>query len=68
MGRQGMAEYDKGKVKDLFGKLLGDRFEYACTCSPRILLDAVKTGEMNPSTRMHDLMSRMKTLGEVQPA
>jgi hypothetical protein len=66
--QQGMAEYDKGKVKDLFSKLLGDRFEHACRCSPRILLDAVETGEMNPSTRMHDVMSRMKFLGEVQPA
>lgn len=60
-----MEAYDKGKSQRVFGQLLGERFAAARLRAPQVLRDAVESGEMNPSTRLFevlDLMEQMATL------
>lgn len=60
----GMGTYDKGQSKGIFASLLGERLALAREVAPRVLRDALESGEMNPSTRLFevlDLMERMAT-------
>ena len=61
------AHYNKGVTHGLFTALLGEPFAAARRRSPRLLADAIQVNEMNPSTRLHDLISLMEELGKVQP-
>ena len=61
------AHYNKGSSRGLFASLLGEPFATARKRSPRLLADALRVKEMNPSTRLHDLISLMEELGKVQP-
>jgi hypothetical protein len=60
-----MNGYEKGKVKGLFDRLLGERLSNARTRSPRVLEDAIRVSNMNPSTQLHDLISMLESLGQV---
>jgi hypothetical protein len=62
-----MKGYGKGNAKGLFERLLGDRFSEARTRSPRVLADAVRVGNMNPSTKLHELISVLEALGKLTP-
>lgn len=56
-----MGGYDKGAVTGLFGKLL-DRLPPAVERATRILDDAIQVNQMNPSTRMHELLQAFEVL------
>lgn len=61
----GMDKYDKGKVKGLFGLLLeSNKFMNARQISPQILNEAVMSGELNPSTKVHELIDHFERLSE----
>ena len=62
---EGMNGYEKGKVTGLFDALLGEKFDAARRTSPKILADAIEVQELNPSTRLHVLISLMESLGTV---
>lgn len=62
---EGMNGYEKGKVTGLFDTLLGEKFDAARRTSPKILADAIEVQELNPSTRLHVLISLMESLGTV---
>lgn len=63
--KPGMAEYAKGKSKDLF-KLLLPRIDNACNHAKRTLQEAEADGESNPSTPLHILIDKLKYLAELQ--
>jgi len=59
-----MDTYDKGKCQGIFASLLGEKLKVARSRAPKVLKDAVESGEMNPSTRLFEvleLMERMAT-------
>lgn len=62
------ADYSKGSSRGLFTTLLGEPFNTARKRSPRLLADAMQVNELNPSTRMHDLIVLMEEVGKVHPA
>lgn len=62
----GMAGYDKGDTNGLFHKLLG-RLPEARRRAVEVLQAALSEGEMNPSTRLHELMAAFESLGSPQP-
>jgi hypothetical protein len=62
----GLENYDKGEDKNIFGLLLGDRFTEARRVAPRILADANQSEEMNPSTKLHELMDFFEKLSSPQ--
>jgi hypothetical protein len=64
----GMDGYKKGNVARLFQSLHGERFDAARRRSPRVLLDAVRVNNMNPSTALHVLIDHLERLGEPQPS
>ncbi|MBI3230389.1 MAG: RloB domain-containing protein [Burkholderiales bacterium] len=59
-----MQDYDK--AERLFA-LLTSNLPQARKHATRILQDAHKTGEFNPSTALHELLSHFETLGQPQP-
>jgi len=63
----GMEHYAKGSIQSLFDYLNGPRFATARATAPRVLADAKKSGDMNPSTRIHDLMAFFENLSSPQP-
>ena len=62
----GMDDYAKGSIKGLFTTLLGAPFEAARRRSPKLLADAIRVNDMNPSTELHLLMDLMENLGSPQ--
>ena len=62
----GMDKYEKGAAKGLFISLL-DRLPDARTRSMQVLTEALADGEMNPSTRLHELIEAFEALGKLQP-
>lgn len=64
----GMDGYQKGNVARLFQLLLGERFAAARLRSPRVLADAVRVNNMNPSTGLHILIDDLERLGVPQPS
>lgn len=64
----GMKSYSKGDCKGLFERLLGEPFDAARRRAPRILADALASGDMNPSTTLHLLMDIMDGLSKPKPA
>lgn len=65
--KDGMKGYDKGSGIDYFNKLLGEKFDLARQISPRVMSDAVNSGEKNPSTEFHILINDLESLGKPQP-
>jgi hypothetical protein len=63
----GMENYAKGDDKNLFNFLLDKGFTDARIRSPKILAEAQKSGEMNPSTQLHELMDYFEVLSQPQP-
>ncbi len=62
----GFESYDKGEDKNIFAMLLGDKLDKARKEAPRILDDAIKCGEMNPSTKLHELIDFLEKLSSPQ--
>jgi hypothetical protein len=62
----GMQKYDKGRSKGLFAELLGDRFDMARKHAPRALRDALEKKEMNPSTRLFEVLELMERMATPQ--
>ncbi|WP_248768871.1 RloB family protein [Pseudomonas sp. MWU12-2345] len=61
-----MAAYEKGRETSYFGKLLGAPFTQARKLAPRILDEAARDGELNPSTEIHLLMDEFESLSKPQ--
>jgi len=58
-----MSEYAKGNI-GLFASLPTQRFDDARRISPRILQQAMDSGELNPSTEIHLIINEMEDLSE----
>ena len=63
----GMKDYAKGSFDGLFGLLL-TRLPEARQRAAEVLADALQDGEMNPSTRLHELITLFESLGTLRPA
>ncbi|GAB7527946.1 hypothetical protein PS3A_03520 [Pseudomonas sp. 3A(2025)] len=64
--KAGMADYDKGRTKGVFERLYGAPLELARQAAEKMLADAEKCGELNPSTRVHILLNEIERLGKPQ--
>lgn len=62
----GMENYAKGSRTSLFNQLLGEPLEKARRLSPRILIEAEREGELNPSTCIHLLFELFERLSKPQ--
>ncbi|MBI5922677.1 MAG: RloB domain-containing protein [Betaproteobacteria bacterium] len=63
----GMGDYAKGSAQSIFQSLIGDKFEDARLRSPLVHQNAQECKDMNPSTRLHDLMDFFEELSKLQP-
>ncbi len=63
----GMDKYSKGDAKSVFQMLRGASFNGARELAPRVLRDAIQSGEMNPSTNIHELIAFFEELSVPQP-
>jgi hypothetical protein len=61
-----MEGYEKGESVSHFDLLKGVPFNTARTLAPRVLSDAAKSGEPNPSTEIHLLMNEFEALSVPQ--
>ena len=61
-----LADYDKGKDRSYFQELLGGPFDIARKCSPKVLLDAENSEQLNPSTKVHILINKFESLSAPQ--
>ena len=59
--QQGMGQYAKGYKGNLFMELL-QRLPVAIQNSQRALIEAGETNELNPSTKIHELLARLEAL------
>ncbi|OQR27800.1 hypothetical protein BWR15_29390 [Pseudomonas sp. T] len=66
--KNGMNTYDKKADINYFGLLLGEKFDTARQLAPRVMEDAVESGESNPSTELHLLINKLEELGTPIPA
>lgn len=62
----GLENYDKGKVQSIFELFLGSRFDQARSIAPKVLSEAIASAEMNPSTRLHELLNFFEKLSSPQ--
>ncbi len=62
---EGMDLYDKGANVSLFTLLL-DRLPQARSHATRAMADALKVGNLNPSTKLHDLIAAFEKLSQPQ--
>ena len=58
----GLENYDKGQDLNIFKLLLGEPFDEARRIAPNILTEAIASEEMNPSTRLHELLNFFEEL------
>ncbi len=63
-----LENYDKGKDLSIFNLLLGEPFAKARRIAPKILTEAIASEEMNPSTRLHELLDFFEQLSSPQQA
>jgi hypothetical protein len=63
---EGMSAYAKGSSEGLFGDLL-NRLSGARTRAEQVLAEALADGNMNPSTRLHELIALFEALANPQP-
>ena len=61
----GLENYDKGNDKAIFDLLLS-RLDDARKIASKVLADAISSGEMNPSTRIHELLGHFEKLAKPQ--
>jgi hypothetical protein len=61
----GLEDYDKGKALNIF-KLLEDNFDKARHTSRKVINSAIDSGEMNPSTQLHELIDEFERLSKLQ--
>lgn len=61
----GLEKYDKGKVLGIF-QLLQNQFAEARRIAPHVLAEAIASEEMNPSTRLHELLDFFEKLSSPQ--
>lgn len=59
------ADYDKSKELNIFHSL-ERRFPEARRLAPKVLTEAIDSGEMNPSTRLHELLAYFEELSQPQ--
>ena len=64
----GLENYEKGKDFSIFKLLLGKRFDEARRIAPKVLAEAMANEEMNPSTRLHELLDFFEKLSLPQEA
>jgi hypothetical protein len=57
-----LQNYDKGNVQGLFKLMLSNGFAEARRIAPNILTEAIASEEMNPSTRLHELLNFFEEL------
>lgn len=62
----GLEKYDKGKDQNIFNLMLTNGFAEARKIAPKVLTEAIDSGEMNPSTRLHELLNFFEGLSEPQ--
>ena len=62
----GMENYAKGSSENLFERLI-DRLPTARQRAAQVIEDALNEGELNPSTRLHELIQCFEALGKPQP-
>jgi hypothetical protein len=63
----GMANYAKGDKASPFGYLTLERFDNARKHAARALQEAMQVNDLNPSTRVHELISVIEQLGAPIP-
>ena len=62
----GLEKYDKGEDMKIFELLLGNLFAEARRIAPKVLTEAIASEEMNPSTRVHELLDFFEKLSSPQ--
>ncbi|WP_459207038.1 RloB family protein [Pseudomonas sp. MLB6B] len=65
--KSGMEDYEKSANTKYFSQLLGEPFEMARLQAPRVLADAIKNQELNPSTEIHLLINEIEKLSKPSP-
>lgn len=63
--RPGMSNYDKSANESIF-RLLLDRLPTARKNAEKVLNDAIICGDMNPSTKLHELLDAFEKLSKPQ--
>ena len=58
----GMENYEKGSSENLFDQLI-DRLPKARKFAAQVMQEALNDGELNPSTRLHELIEKFERLG-----
>jgi RloB-like protein len=66
--KPGMQGYAKGADRDVFAALYPHGYEKGLVHAARALLNARETDELNPSTRVHELLEYLKSLSAPQLA
>ncbi|MEI6708378.1 MAG: RloB family protein [Methylococcales bacterium] len=61
-----LKDYDKGKDQHIFNLMLENGFTEARRIAPKVLNEAIASGEMNPSTQLHELLDFFETLSKPQ--
>jgi len=61
-----LQNYTKGNVQGLFDLMLNNGFTDARRIAPKVLAEAIASGEMNPSTQLHELLDLFETLSTPQ--
>lgn len=64
--KPGMADYQKSGAAGYFKKLIGQPFNDARKYAPRVIADAQKSGDPNPSTQIHLLIDEFEQLAAPQ--
>lgn len=61
-----LENYDKGKLQGVFNIMLENGFAEARRIAPKVLTEAIASEEMNPSTRLHELLDFFEKLSSPQ--
>lgn len=62
-----LKNYDKGNDQNIFNLMLNNGFNEARRIAPKVLEQAIESGEMNPSTQLHELLDFFEKLSTPQP-
>jgi len=63
-----LENYDKGEALGVFNLMLENGFAEARRIAPKVLTEAKESAEMNPSTRLHELLDFFEKLSSHQQA
>ncbi|MDD1608315.1 MAG: RloB family protein, partial [Methylococcaceae bacterium] len=61
-----LKNYDKSNTQNIFKLMLENGFIEARRIAPKVLKEAIASGEMNPSTQLHELLDFFETLSKPQ--